>query len=556
MEEEPKEPADTLRKRAEALSREGTFSPQAYMAEEAAKLIQELQIHQIELEIQNEDLRHTQDELSLSRDRFALLFHQAPVGYLVLSENGTIHESNDTFCRMVNCDIDKVAGKGLYEFIAVQDRDRFLARYRAFFKQPEGKSLEVSLLSHSLPPLFVQMTGSVLTLPFASTQSDTYSPRLLMIVSDITERKRADAALNRSEKRYTTTLMSIGDGIIASDPSGRVELMNPVAEGLTGWKQDEAGGKHLEEIFRIVNEKTREPADQLVVQTILDGVEEGLVDPTILVARNGDEFPVAITAAPIRDGEGVVNGVVLVFRDQTRERLAAEALTAKQRQLEELNQSLEQRILETVSELRQKDQVLINQSRMAAMGEMIDNIAHQWRQPLNALALVLANIKDAFLFNDLNAEFMDKAIADGHRLVQKMSSTINDFRNFFRPNKEATVFSAREQINETLTLLKSSFKNKNVTIHFDESQDLKLTGFPNEYSQVMLNLLFNAVEAIHACGQTEGKVNIRMEKRGEQAFISISDNGGGIPPNILNKIFDPYFSTKKWEQASACICQK
>ena len=117
-----------------------------------------------------------------------------------------------------------------------------------------------------------------------------------------------------------------------------------------------------------------------------------------------------------------------------------EALAVKQMQLEALNSSLQERVNDSIAEIREKDQVMISQGRQAAMGEMIGNIAHQWRQPLNALAMVLGNIKSAYQYEELTPEYLDKTVESGNRLLQKMSTTINDFSNFFRPNKEVLSF--------------------------------------------------------------------------------------------------------------------
>jgi signal transduction histidine kinase len=218
------------------------------------------------------------------------------------------------------------------------------------------------------------------------------------------------------------------------------------------------------------------------------------------------------------------------------------------KQLEDFNHTLEMRIQEAVAELRRKDQILINQNRMAAMGEMIANIAHQWRQPLNALGLVLANIKDAYQFNTLDSSYLNQAMRDGTRLIQKMSSTINDFSNFFRPDKERVVFSARKQIQAAIQLVTSSYSSSNITLHFNASTDLNLQGFPNEYSQVLLNLLSNAKETILAHPSPDqpvsGNVEIQLTASGGQGIVSVKDTGGGIPEDVLDKIFDPYFSTK------------
>ena len=247
----------------------------------------------------------------------------------------------------------------------------------------------------------------------------------------------------------------------------------------------------------------------------------------------------------VRDRTSELKAVNTALMTEITERTRAEeALWEKQRLLEDLNQSLEERIEKAVKELRQKDQVLIQQSRMAAMGEMIGNIAHQWRQPLNSLGLVIANIKDAYQFNELDAEYMDKATADCYRLIQKMSTTISDFFNFFRPNKKISIFSACKQIQEAISLVQASFMHHNIAIHFETAHDVKLMGLPNEYSQVLLNLLSNARDAIQTHKNSGGRVDIRIENTGDTGCVIVRDSGGGIPEDILEKIFDPYFTTR------------
>ena len=178
------------------------------------------------------------------------------------------------------------------------------------------------------------------------------------------------------------------------------------------------------------------------------------------------------------------------------------------------------------------------------MGEMIGNIAHQWRQPLNALAMTLGNIASAYQYNELTNEYLDKSITNGNRLIQKMSSTINDFRNFFMPDKEAVSFSVKEQISHAVALVETGLANQNISVHIEAPQDLMLTGFPNEYSQVLLNLLANSRDAIKESNAAEGRIAIIVYKRDDQGCVAVSDTGGGIPEGIMDKIFEPYFSTK------------
>jgi signal transduction histidine kinase len=213
--------------------------------------------------------------------------------------------------------------------------------------------------------------------------------------------------------------------------------------------------------------------------------------------------------------------------------------------LEALNVSLQERVEQAVAELRSKDQILINKERQAAMGEMVGNIAHQWRQPLNALGLVLANLRDGSRFGDLDRAVVEEQVAEGNRLVQKMSTTISDFREFLTPGKKKTVFSARTVITATLRLVDASYRHDNIELVLEGGTDMSLHGFPNEYSQVVLNLLSNARQAIKASNVGAGRIDMRLEHHRHFGCLVVRDNGGGIPVAVLGRIFEPYFSTRQ-----------
>jgi two-component system cell cycle sensor histidine kinase/response regulator CckA len=140
---------------------------------------------------------------------------------------------------------------------------------------------------------------------------------------------RSEAARRASEERLGLTLRSIADGVIATDAQGRVELLNPVAEALTGWRQEDAAGRPIEEVFSIINEETRQPVENPVARVLREGVVVGLANHTLLIARDGTERPVADSGAPIRDEKGGILGVVLAFRDRSEERAAQRVAQAR-----------------------------------------------------------------------------------------------------------------------------------------------------------------------------------------------------------------------------------
>ena len=158
--------------------------------------------------------------------------------------------------------------------------------------------------------------------------------------------------------------------------------------------------------------------------------------------------------------------------------------------------------------------------------------------------MLIANLQFAQMDNDLSTEFMDKSANTANRLIQKMSSTINDFRNFFSPDKEKSAFSALQQIRQAVGLVEAAFKNSNISIVINAEKDCTLNGFPNEYSQVLLNLLSNAKEAIQAIETLPGLITISLTRETGMGVVKICDTGGGIPDTVLDKIFEPYFSTK------------
>lgn len=211
----------------------------------------------------------------------------------------------------------------------------------------------------------------------------------------------------------------------------------------------------------------------------------------------------------------------------------------------ELQTILSARVAEEVAKNREKDHVLIQQSRLAAMGEMIHNIAHQWRQPLNALALIFANLRDAQEYNELTPALIQSSEQKAQHILQKMSTTIDDFRNFFRPNREKELFLPAQAIREAQLLVADSLMHYRIDLSLELDEAVRLLGFPNEFAQVILNLLVNAKDAILAQTKNQGLIRIKLYREGEELVVTVIDNGGGVPAEYLERVFEPYFSTKQ-----------
>jgi PAS domain S-box-containing protein len=201
---------------------------------------------------------------------------------------------------------------------------------------------------------------------------------------------------------------------------------------------------------------------------------------------------------------------------------------------------------EMQKELEAKQLLLIQQGRHASMGEMIGNIAHQWRQPLNALGLLIQKMGYLYSRGTLNEENINANIDKGMNLINGMSKTIDDFREFFNPNKKKELFNIREAIENAHAIVESTFASHEIEYQlemYDETPEIE--GYKNEFSQVIVNLLNNAKDILIEKDVCPAYIKIFVIQADDKLAIKICDNGGGIPEAALTKIFDPYFSTKE-----------
>lgn len=217
---------------------------------------------------------------------------------------------------------------------------------------------------------------------------------------------------------------------------------------------------------------------------------------------------------------------------------------ATQASLEELNHSLEERINRAVADLRRKDQALIQQGRLAAMGEMINNIAHQWRQPLNNIGLIIQNVQISYDSGTITPEEMKQDIGKAMSVIMHMSRTIDDFRNFFREDKLKSRFAISETVHKALEFVSSSLSNNCIQVELEDDTTVTTVGYQNEYAQVLLNILSNARETSLERRVPAPLISIRITSENEHSVLYVTDNCGGIAPDIMPKIFDPYFTTR------------
>jgi len=208
------------------------------------------------------------------------------------------------------------------------------------------------------------------------------------------------------------------------------------------------------------------------------------------------------------------------------------------------NRYLEKRIQEEVVKNNLKDNILLEQSRLAAMGGMVASIGHQWRQPLNNLSLLIHDVREALEFGEIDDQYIDRFTRESMLQIKHMSRTINDFRKFYKPNKDKSTFSVGDSIEEALSIFSLSLKNHGIQVEFEYRGQQMAYGYPNEFSQVVLNILTNARDAFVQKDIRHRKLCIKIGESGEFVTAEFIDNAGGIEPPLLQKVFDPYFTTR------------
>lgn len=201
-------------------------------------------------------------------------------------------------------------------------------------------------------------------------------------------------------------------------------------------------------------------------------------------------------------------------------------------------------LIHEMEKSREKDFMLMRQSRFATLGEMLANIAHQWRQPLNSLGIIIQNLQRKFDKGEITPELMSKSTKKELELLENMANTVSDFTNFFKPNKAKQVFYFSDAIKKALSILDSSLQKNSIKIILNSKNDCKCYAYENELVQALINIFQNSRDAIIEKECKEKKITIDISCKGSMASCVIEDSAGGIDNSIISSIFKPYFTTK------------
>ncbi|MBT0666595.1 PAS domain S-box protein [Geobacter pelophilus] len=384
------------------------------------------------------------------------------------------------------------------------------------------------------------------------------------------ERKRIEESLERAKRDWERTFDAVPDLISILDKHHKIIRLNKAMAAHLNKHPKECIGLECHEA---IHGSSIPPSFCPHTLSLDDGKTHHaeLHEETL-----GGDFLISTT--PLLDQSGEMIGTVHMARDISDRKRVEEALRKAHDELENrvaertadlasLVEVLQQEVMErikaeeafnleseerikAVERLREQEKFMVLQSRQAAMGEMIGNIAHQWRQPLNILGLLIQQMQMYHEIGHFDSKYLDQSVKKGMEIIQHMSRTIDDFRDFFRPDKEPVVFSITEAIEKAISLVKESFASNLISIHCRMDSKSVTEGYPNEFSQVLLNILINARDVLIERKAIDPEISISVDSNDDKCTIKISDNGGGVSDDIIEKVFDPYFTTKGVQQGT------
>jgi PAS domain S-box-containing protein len=372
--------AAKLRNRAEELLRSKTSkSPLPLTETDAQRLIHELEVHRIELQMQNAELRQARDDAEAALEKFTDLYNFAPAGLFTLDHKGDIREANLSGATLMGTERSRLIGQRFTLFITDEARPHFTLFFEKVFASRGKESCEVTLPEKKEQPRFVRIEGV----------AGKSGEECLIAAIDISERKRAE------------------------------------------------------------------------------------------------------------------------------------------------------------EEIRRRDHAIMQQSRQAALGEMLGSISHHWRQPLNAIGLIIQELVFASESGSLSKNHLKASVDDAMQIILSLSQTLNNFRNLFTPDKGRSRFNVNQVVAATVSFVEENFKEEQLAIDVKSIDEPFINGYMHEYSQVLLNILFNARDAL--CERRNGNARVTVCSFAEEgkAVVTITDNAGGINKEAMERIFEPYFTTKQ-----------
>ena len=464
-------------------------------------------IYKYNLEKENE-LEHHKKELE-SKKRFQILFEQSIFLALTLKADGTISEANNLMLYFLQEEKSNIIEKKIWDLDCWNEDDKIWLRNELFNYKAE------TTIERVLHPLDKNLQEKIFDFKITSIEVEG-NIELVALAIDITQKKEKEEKL----KQAYVVFQNAHDGIIITDKDGNILNVNQSFTNSSGYTLNEVINKNPKILNSGIHEKNFYKTMWSAI--LLEGFWEGEL---INKRKDGSFYNERLSINAVYNDDKEIVNFIGIFSDITKQK-------------------------EQEKNFKEQEKLLHQQSKLAAMGEMIENIAHQWRQPLSIISSAVTGMqiqKELNLPGNIEDEI--KSLALINNSAQYLSKTIDDFRDFLRTDKIKAEISIKATLDKSLDLLSSRLKNRNISI-IKNVENLSVIGIENELLQVFMNIINNAKDALENKKIEEKLILIDVTKEGDDVVIIIKDNAGGINEEIINRVFEPYFTTKHKSQGT------
>lgn len=461
------------------------------------------------------ELRQAQERARLAEWELRLSWDMLPAHAWHTSPDGRLEAVNQQWLSYFGLTKEESMGFGYMQVFHPDDRERVRVLWTGLLTDEVAGGVEARMVGRD---------GSSRTFLLRTVPIRDEAGKVIKwygLNTDVEDLKIAQNRIQESEQRYAATLSSIGDAVISTDDRGHLTFLNPIAENLTGWAQQEAVGRPVEDIFTLIGEALEIVVDP-VSEIVGRSVDLAIGTQYALRSRTGSEIAIDVSGAPIIDASGDMKGAVLVFKDVTHRNETAEAL-------------------------RRSKEDLARMSRLTAIGELAVSVAHEMNQPLMAIVTNAAASMSWLKGSPPNIEeatqAMDWVLRDGHRAGEVLSGILALARNS-RPKVEP--LSIRGVIEEVLLLTKSELRQKGILVEtLLENGGDEVNGDRIQLQQVLINLVRNGADAMAALEDGRRVLRVGTKKQNDGLIqVSVSDNGVGLDPDTAERAFEAFFTTK------------
>ena len=457
-----------------------------------------------------------------SEEKFRNIFEVVDDGIIYADNKFKVLDVNPAFTRITNIQKEEIAGKNAF----------YLAKKFANRSQLPNilQFLKTRISNNKLDSFEMQYNSKILDI-YASSLFK--GERTVGVIRDITEKKENELSLIESENRFKALANATYEGIVLTE-KGEIIDANEAFCRMSGYSYKEILGLSINNFFS--------PKEaELVLNNITSLVNKPI--DALALDKNGNTLHVEVQSRAFKYKNKAVR--IIAIRDISERKNTEIRLIENEKELQRLNTGLSELVQKEVEKSRKKDLLMMSQSKQASMGEMIGNIAHQWRQPLNDIGIYIQNLQDSYEYNELDEKQLNAVVDNTMKKLEYMSQTIDDFRNFFRSDKKQILFPLGLHIKKTLSLIQARLDNSHIFTVLNIQDNCHYEGYPNEFSQALLNILNNAHDVLLERNISSPQITINLSKEKNNYLICVNDNAGGINNNIMDNIFDPYFSTKE-----------